>query len=321
MIRLQTVLVILVIIAVAVWGVRSVASVDDGAGDESTTAALQNTDTSTATVAATETPRPTREPTEEPSVEPTDEPTEEPTAEPTDEPTEEPTVEPTAASPERLDPPDLDVTAEAVVFDRGSSGRLEIALTFDAGEGAGYTEDILDLLDDYGIKGTFGVTGQWAENNPELMQRIVDEGHQVLNHTYDHRSFTGFSPGTEPLTPEERQDQVLTTEDIILDITGYKSAPYFRYPYNDYDAASLVELDEIGFPIIAGYTCDSLGWFGYTAAEIAEKCGVASDDGGPGAVILMHVVQEADFEALPLLIDEYLAADYGFVTFEQIIQP
>ncbi|MEJ7837315.1 MAG: polysaccharide deacetylase family protein [Thermomicrobiales bacterium] len=313
MIRLQTVLVILVIIAVAVWGVRSVASVDDGSDEESATITLVNTTTPTATVAATETPRPTREPTAEP--------TEESTEEPTDEPVEEPTEEPTVASPERPDPPDLDVSGEAVVFDRGSSGRLEIALTFDAGEGAGYTEDILDLLDDYGIKGTFGVTGQWAENNPELMQRIVDEGHQVLNHTYDHGSFTGFSPGTEALTPEERKNQVLTTEDIIFDIAGYESAPYFRYPYNDYDAASLVELDEIGFSIIAGYTCDSLGWFGYTAAEIAEKCGVASDDGGPGAVILMHVVQEADFEALPLIIDEYLAADYGFVTFEQIIQP
>lgn len=309
MIRLQTILVIIVIVAVAVWGVRTVAS-DTDVPDDGTTVAInvQESPTPTATEpepAQTETPVPTREPTDEPTVEPT----------------EEPTLEPTEETADRPAAPDVSEAGEAVLFDRGESGRLEIALTFDAGEGAGYTEDILDLLEEYGIKGTFGVTGQWVENYPELMQRIVDDGHQIINHTYDHRSFTGVSPGTEPLTTEERQDEVLTTEAIIVDTTGYDSAPYFRFPYNDYDAESLVELDEIGFPIVAGYTCDSLGWYGYDAEQIAEKCGIESDDGGPGAVVLMHVVQEQDYLALPMIIDEYLAEDYEFVTFEEIIQP
>jgi peptidoglycan/xylan/chitin deacetylase (PgdA/CDA1 family) len=165
------------------------------------------------------------------------------------------------------------------------------------------------------------VTGQWAEQNPELMRRIVDEGHQLINHTYDHQSFTGFSLDTEPLTAAERQEQVTRTEAIILDITGYETAPYFRFPYGDYDAASLQELDEIGFHIIAGYTCDTMAWMGYAANEIADNCDIDAVDGGPGAVILMHVVQEEDFKALPLIIDEYAAAGYEFVTFEQIIQP
>jgi peptidoglycan/xylan/chitin deacetylase (PgdA/CDA1 family) len=311
MIRLQSVLLLIVVIAVVIWGARSVALDGNEPSPEATDIAALTT----VTVPPTTEPTSTLEPTA--TTEPTAKPTR--TPRPTEEPTA--TAEPTEEVVSRPDPPDVGEPGEAVVIDRGSSGRLEIALTFDAGEGAGHTAAILDMLADYGIKGTFGVTGQWSEQNPELLQRIVDEGHQVINHTYDHRSFTGYSPGTEPLTASERQDEVLMTEEIITGITGYETAPYFRFPYNDYDATSLVQLDEIGFHIIAGYTCDTMAWYGYTAEEIAANCDVDADDGGPGAVILMHVVQDADFEALPLLIDAYLAAGYDLVTFEQLIQP
>jgi peptidoglycan/xylan/chitin deacetylase (PgdA/CDA1 family) len=317
MIRLQSLLLIVVIVAVVIWGVRSVAS-----GDAEPTP--EPTESSAIAAQVTLTPYPTDTPTAtEPPATRTPEPTSEPTdtPEPTAEPTDEPTVEPTEVVVERPEPPDVGEPGEAVLIERGESGRLEIALTFDAGEGAGHTAEILDLLAEYGIKCTFGVTGQWAEQNPDLMRRIVDEGHQLINHTYDHRSFTGFSLDTEPLTGGERQEQVTKTEAIIQEITGYETAPYFRFPYGDYDAASLEELDEIGFHIVAGYTCDTMAWMGYTANEIADNCDIDAVDGGPGAVILMHVVQTEDFKALPLIIDEYAAAGYDFVTFEQIIQP
>jgi peptidoglycan/xylan/chitin deacetylase (PgdA/CDA1 family) len=314
MIRLQTILLILVVIAVVIWGGRTIASDDRQATPVPSEVAF----------AALNTPTPTSEPTAtQPLPTHTPQPTAEPTAtpEPTLEPTEEPTEEPVDVATERPAPPDTGLDAEALIIDRGDSGRQEIALTFDAGEGAGHTAEILDLLDDYGIKGTFGMTGEWAEQNPELVQRIVDEGHMIINHTYDHKSFTGFSPGTDPLTADERNDEVLTTEQIILDISGYETAPYFRYPYNDYDAASLTELSGIGYDIVAGYTCDTKAWMGQTAEDILAECGVESDEAGAGGVILMHVVQDEDLRAVPMLIEQYQAAGYDFVTFEQIIQP
>jgi peptidoglycan/xylan/chitin deacetylase (PgdA/CDA1 family) len=307
MMRLQSLLLILVIVAVAIWGVRSAASDDPDPTPAPSEIAAQPTISVSPTMAPTETPRPTREPTRTP------EPTSEPTAEPTDEPA--PTNEP------RPNPPDLGGNGTAVVIDRGESGRLEIALTFDAGEEAGYTEDILDLLDHYGIKASFGVTGDWAERHPELMQRIVDDGHQIINHTYSHRSFTGFSPQTDPLSDEDRAREVETTDEIITDLTGYDAKPYFRFPYNDYDPASLETLASVGYPIVAGYTCDTKAWMGTSAEGIAAECAPDAVDGGPGAVILMHVMQEQDFLALSLIIDEYTAAGYDFVTFEQIVQP
>src|SRR5207302_1688854 len=68
-----------------------------------------------------------------------------------------------------------------------------VALTFDAGADRGYAEDILNILQDEHIVAGFGVTGQWAHANPDLVRRMAADGHLVFNHTLDLRSFTGVS--------------------------------------------------------------------------------------------------------------------------------
>jgi peptidoglycan/xylan/chitin deacetylase (PgdA/CDA1 family) len=198
-----------------------------------------------------------------------------------------------------------------------------VALTFDAGEGAGHTEQILDMLAEYGIKGTFGVTGQWAEQNPDLMLRIVAEGHQIINHTYDHQSYTGVSTGTGPMDPAEFRDDVERTEQIIEDVTGgYQSKPFFRFPYGDYDASALDILGELGYSYTMWWSCDTQGWNGYTPDEIVALCGPENEkDGGEGAIILMHVADDNDWAALEPLIQDYQDAGYSFVTLEEMIQP
>ena len=80
-----------------------------------------------------------------------------------------------------------------------------MALTFDAGADRGHAEQILDTLANYGVVASFGLTGHWAKENPDLVERMVAEGHMLFNHTYSHRSFTGFSTseGEAVLTQEE----------------------------------------------------------------------------------------------------------------------
>ena len=309
MIRSQTLLVLLLVAAVIMWGSRPVVSEDatgaDDATPEATSIALNPEPTSA--------PPPTALPTTEPTIAPS------PTPSPTIEPTPVPTEVPVAT--ERPVPPQTG-QEQSLIVERGDSGRLEVAFTFDAGEGAGYTMEILDLLAEYGLAGTFGVTGQWAEQNPELMLRIVDEGHQLLNHTYDHSSFTGASPGTDALTDDARREQVESTERIIEDVTGgYVTSPYFRFPYGDYDAAALDLLGELGFAFTLWWSCDTQGWNGFTPDEIVALCGSDADYGGPGAILLMHVANENDWNALEPLIEDYLDAGYDFVTTEQLLQP
>jgi peptidoglycan/xylan/chitin deacetylase (PgdA/CDA1 family) len=302
-IKPQTILVAVLVLLVIQWGSR--AAVPAEAGD-ATALAAQPEPTITPVV-------PVPLPTEAPS------PTPEPTATPKPTPTAAPTEAPVAS--ERPVPPDTG-QSRSLIVERGSSGRTEVAFTFDAGEGAGHTAEMLDLLAEYGVVATFGVTGEWAEQNPELMQRIVDEGHMVINHTYDHQSYTGVSTGTGPMDPAAFREQVERTETIIAETTGgYESMPYFRFPYGDYDASALDILGELGYAYTMWWSCDSLGWMDLSPEEIIERCGTESEFGGSGAIILMHVANDNDWEALEPLLVHYLDAGYELVTLEQLIQP
>lgn len=308
-------LVLVLVVGVVLWGARSVTADVANAPTSPTpmvgsTIAVGTTTDSTSPVADPA----TREPAESASTVtplPKEQSTERAEPAPTDEP----------APAQRPAAPDTGLDGTSLIVERGASGRLEVAFTFDAGEGAGHTEEILDLLDANGIRGSFGVTGEWAKQNPELTRRIVEDGHMLINHTYDHRSFTGASTGADPLSDEERLAQVEETRRIILEIAGYETAPYFRFPYGDYDPESLDLLARAGYDYTLWWSCDTEGWNGHSPQEIAQNCGPEAEEGGPGAILLMHVVDDNDFAALPVLIERYQEAGYDFVTMEELIQP
>jgi len=221
----------------------------------------------------------------------------------------------------RPPPPPDPGTKLSTIVDRGTNGRLEVALTFDAGADTGYAAEILDLLRDEGIKATFGMTGVWAEANPDLVRRMVAEGHQLINHTWDHSSLTGANTQMPPMSAEQVARQLADTETVVRDLTGgYEMRPYFRPPYGDYDAASLGYLYDDGYSLTVWWTCDTRGWAGWGAQQIIDYCttNIAEDE-----ILLLHVGAAAagDFEALPGLIQFFRDSDYDFVTIEQMLQP
>ena len=253
-----------------------------------------------------------REPTAERS------PTRQPTATRTPKP-KRPTPTPTPGPTERPEPPAPSDSGLSRVFDRGESGRREVALTFDAGADRGKAEEILNTLQKYGVVASFGLAGHWAVENSDLMQRMVDEGHMLFNHTYSHRSFTGFSTSEEEavLSRRDRHDELIETADLVRDETGYQLAPYFRPPYADYDDEVLEQIAEIGYWVTLQYSCDSLGWNGATVDEIVEKCG---DNAEPGDILLLHVgAASLDAEALPGLIESLQRQDFALVTAEELL--
>ncbi len=231
-----------------------------------------------------------------------------------------PTPAPVAQTGARPLAPAAPTDGLSLLVEGGSNGRPEVAFTFDAGSDPGYAEAILDLLSDEGIPATFGMTGAWAEKNPDLVRRMVAEGHQIINHTWSHTSMTGVNGGLPPMTYEELADELVRTEQVVRDLTGYELKPYYRPPYGDYDATTLGWLYQLGYPFTIMWTCDTHGWAGWSSAEIIEYCtSVPLED----EVVLMHVggAYPGDFEALPLLIDYYRQQGHAFVTVEQMLQP
>lgn len=265
-------------------------------------------------------------PTEEPLFDLTSTEDAEPTSVPADsnpEPTAPPTEAPAPTEEPQMGRGDFPVpentTGRSIVVERGPEDKQWVALTFDAGEGEGYTEEILDLLLQYNLKASFGVTGEWAREYPDLVNRILDEGHLLFNHSESHLSWTGNSPGTEPLTAEQRAAEVNGAHDSIVEVADWDPRPFWRPPYGDLDAEGQELLAEMGYDYTFWWTCDTLAWMETTAAEIAARCASDTDFGGPGAIILMHVAQEQDYLAVEQIIADYSAEGYEFVTLDKMI--
>ena len=208
--------------------------------------------------------------------------------------------------------------APATALYRGPTDREVVALTFDAGSDCGYAAQIVDTLADEGILATFGMTGRWAEANPDLVRRMVNEGHLLLNHTYDHRSFTGVSTGTTALTAAERRDELARADRAVAAITGSSMAPWFRPPYGDVDASVDADLGAAGYRYDVLWTVDSLGWKGLGPAEIAARC---LDRAAPGAIYLFHVgSQSQDAAALSAIVAGLRGQGYGFVRVDDMVR-
>jgi peptidoglycan/xylan/chitin deacetylase (PgdA/CDA1 family) len=263
--------------------------------------------------APTETPVPSPTPTFAPTFTNTPEPTATEPARPSS------TPKPTAT--DRPEPPVSGDAESSQIFERGDGARSQVALTFDAGDDPGNTTTILDTLDEAGVKGTFGVTGEWAQANPDLVKRMVKEGHMLINHTWDHRSFTGESTSAAEgvLDSADRVDEVKETEKEIADLTGYDTAPYFRPPFGDYDDGVLADLASAGYTVTVMWSCDTLGWNGATVDEIMARC---VDNAKAGDIILMHVSStSADAAALPGMIEELQNQGFELVTVEEVLSP
>jgi peptidoglycan/xylan/chitin deacetylase (PgdA/CDA1 family) len=199
----------------------------------------------------------------------------------------------------------------------GDQSRRAVALTFDAGADRGYTTDILDILAQEGVKAGFGITGVWADENPDLVGAIVADGHLLINHSYDHPSFTGFSTGLSPLSRDERIDQLQHADAVIRSISGAGTRPFFRPPFGDLDQSVLCDVYAAGYTYAVKWTVDSGGWAGAGPGEIVQT---VLSQARPGAIVIMHVGSESqDAAALPEVIEGLRAAGYELVTLTDIL--
>lgn len=219
------------------------------------------------------------------------------------------TAPPVTQPPQTETPP---AGGAAQVIRYGDTSRKVVAFTFDAGSDAGYTAMILDTLSANGMRASFGMTGKWAETYPDLLRRIVSDGHTLINHTYDHKSFTGNS------TQAERWDELNRTVQIINDLTGATTRPYFRPPYGDYDESVNEDIGALGYTYNVMWAVDSRGWTGLPATQIAQRC---VDLVEPGAIYVFHVGSASeDGPALQSIIDGLRAQGYEITDIPGVLE-
>lgn len=180
----------------------------------------------------------------------------------------------------------------------------KIALTFDDGPSAQYTEKLLDGLKERGVKASFFLIGEYARDNPELVERIYKEGHLIGNHTYHHVDITHLSR-------EEAKKELIETDRVVSNITGEHVA-YMRPPFGAWQQDLEVELEVM--PVL--WTKDPLDWTTENISEIVDKVVTDIEEND---IILLHDCYDSSVEAALKIIDILHKEGYEFVTVEEIL--
>jgi peptidoglycan/xylan/chitin deacetylase (PgdA/CDA1 family) len=193
---------------------------------------------------------------------------------------------------------------------KGSTSSKLIALTFDDGSDGANISSILSILNANNIKATFFITGQAAEDHPSLIKAITNAGMEIGNHSYSHPDFTTISASS-------MQSQLTTTENIIYNITGRSTKPYFRPPYGEYNSTVLQVVGDAGYTKTIYWTIDTIDWDGRSASEIYTK---VLNKATPGAIVLMHAGSGSNTKyALQTMIDGLRDMGYSFATVSGVL--
>jgi cellulose synthase/poly-beta-1,6-N-acetylglucosamine synthase-like glycosyltransferase/peptidoglycan/xylan/chitin deacetylase (PgdA/CDA1 family)/spore germination protein YaaH len=193
-----------------------------------------------------------------------------------------------------------------------------IALTFDDGPDPDWTPAILDVLKQENVPATFFVIGKNGQAHPDLLRRVVNEGHEVGNHTFTH-------PNLGEIPARITDLELNATQRLIESVTG-RSTVLFRPPYfGDAEADTpgevepAIRAEKLGY-IMVGLRIDPGDWKpGVTADEIVKRTIDKAMDSNPetrGQVVLLHDSggdRAATIEALPRLIHELRARGFRFV--------
>jgi peptidoglycan/xylan/chitin deacetylase (PgdA/CDA1 family) len=188
------------------------------------------------------------------------------------------------------------------IYRRGSLNSNQVTLTFDDGPSREYTAQILDILKEKNVKATFFMVGSHVEKYPEIAARIVDEGHEVGNHTYHHVN-------VPTLTQSKLTAEIIGTNKIVRQVTG-ETPTYLRPPRGMYDARYRRLAHLIGQEIVL-WTISGRDWKKSTSASNIIARIVNKSKGGE--IILLHdsgalIASEggdhnALIQALPKVID------------------
>lgn len=188
------------------------------------------------------------------------------------------------------------------------SDKKVLYLTFDCGYENGYTEKILDILKEKQVSAAFFCTLPQAKENPDLIKRMIDEGHIVGNHSVNHPSFA-------EITEDEMTREIKEMESYLKKNYNY-SEPYFRFPMGEYTDNSLRVVDSLGYTSVfwslayADWDLDNQKGSDYAKETVLSRL-------HPGAVILLHSVSPDNANALSDIIDTAKSRGYEFLSLRE----
>lgn len=182
-------------------------------------------------------------------------------------------------------------------------GKKAVAITFDDGPGE-YTEELINGLNKRKAKATFFMVGSCISEYPNALTMMVEGGHQIGSHTYDHSDIT-------TLTKKQIDEQLSKTDNAIFEACG-QTASAFRPPYGSYNDKIISEMNKT----ISLWSLDSEDWVSRDADKVKKKIVSSCQDGD---IILLHDIYKTSVDGALEAIDELQKQGYIFVTVDELI--
>lgn len=194
----------------------------------------------------------------------------------------------------------------------GNTKEKIIYLTFDAGYENGYTDAILDVLGKHKVSATFFLVGNYLETSPELVKRMVEEGHTVANHTYHHSNMSTIS------SKEAFQKELKELEVLYKKITGEEMVKFYRPPQGIYNEDNLKIAQNLGYHTFF-WSLAYVDWYNDKQPTKEEAFEKLLGRIHPGAIILLHSTSKTNSEILDELLTKWKEMGYNFGTLASLI--
>ena len=185
----------------------------------------------------------------------------------------------------------------------GDTTQNTIYLTFDCGYENGNTEPILDALKKHDVKATFFVVGNFLETSPEIVKRMIAEGHTVGNHTYHHLDMSSIS--SMDAFKKETQD----VENLFEQITGTPITKFYRPPQGKYNIENLKMAQELGYHTFF-WSLAYVDWYQDKQPTKDEAFGKLLKRIHPGAIVLLHSTSSTNAQSLDELLTKWEEMGY-----------
>jgi peptidoglycan-N-acetylmuramic acid deacetylase len=191
----------------------------------------------------------------------------------------------------------------------GDAGEKVIYLTFDAGYENGSTEKILDALKKHDVKAAFFLVGNYIRQNPDLVRRMVREGHIVGNHTMHH-------PDMSKLKDKAAFQKELTElEALYTEVTGHPMPKYYRPPQGIYSEENLAMAKEMGYKTVF-WSLAYVDWNNDAQPTAEQAYAKLLPRIHNGAVVLLHSTSRTNGEIMDDLLTKWKDMGYRFGTLE-----
>ena len=191
-----------------------------------------------------------------------------------------------------------------------TSGQV-LYLTFDAGYENGCTEKILDALKKHNVQAAFFLVGNYIEKNPDLVRRMVDEGHIVANHTMHHYDMSKLSD--RDAFAKELQD----LEELFTSVTGKELPKFYRPPQGIYSRENLQMAKELGYKTVF-WSLAYADWDNSKQPTREQAFGKLLPRTHNGAVVLLHSTSQTNAEILDELLTKWKEMGYSFANIDAL---